>query len=190
MIWANTTQYIRKPKTPFMKQILATIAIAATTLTACTTNNGQADAAAQLQAFKDSLKLAADTAGLAQFQAMKAQNELGNTVQYNDPALYAAAPAAVAAAPVRKSAPRAASTTRRSNTYQGGTASSTSTNAAKKKGWSKAAKGTAIGAGTGAVLGAVINKKNRVVGGVIGGVVGGGVGYGIGRGMDKKDGRY
>ena len=172
-----------------MKQILATIAIAATTLTACTSNNGQADAAAQLQAFKDSLKLSADTAGLAQFQAMKAANELGNTVQYNDPALYAAAPAAVAAAPVRKS-PARATTSRRSNTYQGGTASSTSSNAAKKKGWSKAAKGTVIGAGTGAVLGAVINKRNRVVGGVIGGVAGGAVGYGLGRGMDKRDGRY
>jgi hypothetical protein len=62
--------------------------------------------------------------------------------------------------------------------------------AIKKKGWSKAAKGTAIGAGAGAVLGAVINKKNRAVGAVIGGVIGGGGGYVIGRGMDKKDGRY
>jgi hypothetical protein len=60
---------------------------------------------------------------------------------------------------------------------------------AKKKGWSKAAKGTAIGAGVGAAAGALILKKNRVLGGVIGGVVGGGVGYGIGRSMDKKDGR-
>ena len=60
----------------------------------------------------------------------------------------------------------------------------------QKKGWSKAAKATAIGAGTGAVLGAVINKKNRAVGAVIGGVLGGGGGYVIGRGMDKKDGRY
>jgi len=71
---------------------------------------------------------------------------------------------------------------------------SESQNAAKtttaKKGWSKAAKGTAIGAGAGAVLGAVINKKNRAVGAVIGGVIGGGGGYVIGRGMDKKDGRY
>ena len=64
------------------------------------------------------------------------------------------------------------------------------TTTTKKKGWSKAAKGTAIGAGAGAVLGAVINKKNRAVGAVIGGVIGGGGGYVIGRGMDKKDGRY
>ena len=60
----------------------------------------------------------------------------------------------------------------------------------KKKGWSKAAKGTAIGAGAGAAAGALIVKNNRALGAVIGGVVGGGVGYGVGRSMDKKDGRY
>jgi len=67
--------------------------------------------------------------------------------------------------------------------------SAKTTTTTKKKGWSKAAKGTAIGAGAGAVLGAVINKRNRAVGAVIGGVIGGGGGYVIGRGMDKKDGR-
>lgn len=60
---------------------------------------------------------------------------------------------------------------------------------AKKKGWSKAAKGTAIGAGAGAAAGAILVKNNRALGAVIGGVVGGGVGYGVGRSMDKKDGR-
>ncbi len=67
--------------------------------------------------------------------------------------------------------------------------SAKTTTATRKKGWSKAAKGTAIGAGTGAVLGAVINKRNRAAGAVIGGVIGGGGGYVIGRKMDKKDGR-
>jgi len=62
--------------------------------------------------------------------------------------------------------------------------------ARKKKGWSKAAKGTAIGAGAGAAAGALLVKNNRALGAVIGGVVGGGVGYGVGRSMDKKDGRY
>jgi hypothetical protein len=60
---------------------------------------------------------------------------------------------------------------------------------AKKKGWSKAAKGTVIGAGAGAAAGAIIVKNNRALGAVIGGVLGGGVGYGVGRSMDKKDGR-
>ena len=63
------------------------------------------------------------------------------------------------------------------------------TTAKKKKGWSKAAKGTAIGAGAGAAAGAILVKNNRALGAVIGGVVGGGVGYGVGRSMDKKDGR-
>lgn len=60
---------------------------------------------------------------------------------------------------------------------------------AKKKGWSKAAKGAVIGGVAGAGAGALILKKNRALGAVIGGVVGGGVGYGVGRSMDKKDGR-
>lgn len=59
----------------------------------------------------------------------------------------------------------------------------------QKKGWSKAAKGTAIGAGVGAVAGAVIHKRNRAAGAAIGAVLGGGSGYVIGRSKDKKDGR-
>ncbi|MBY0479403.1 MAG: hypothetical protein K2Q24_17280 [Chitinophagaceae bacterium] len=69
-------------------------------------------------------------------------------------------------------------------------ASNTSTTAAKKKGWSKAAKGAVIGGVSGAVIGGVVSKRNRVAGVAIGTVLGGGVGYGIGRSMDKKDGRY
>ena len=48
----------------------------------------------------------------------------------------------------------------------------TSTVPAKEKGWSDAAKGTAIGAGSGAVLGAILSK-NKAKGAVIGGVIGG-----------------
>lgn len=62
------------------------------------------------------------------------------------------------------------------------------TQPAKKKGWSKAAKGTAIGAGSGAIVGAVVSKK-KGKGAIIGGVVGAGAGYIIGRNEDKKDGR-
>ena len=60
---------------------------------------------------------------------------------------------------------------------------------AKKKGWSKRAKGVAIGAGTGAAAGAIINGRNRGVGAVIGAVVGAAGGYIIGNEMDRKDGR-
>jgi hypothetical protein len=61
---------------------------------------------------------------------------------------------------------------------------------AKKKGWSKAAKGAVIGGVAGGVAGAVIAKNNRAAGAVVGTAVGAGVGYGVGRAKDKKDGRY
>lgn len=57
------------------------------------------------------------------------------------------------------------------------------------KGWSHAAKGTAVGAGTGAITGAILNKDNRGAGAIIGAVLGAGTGYVIGRATDKKTGR-
>lgn len=61
-------------------------------------------------------------------------------------------------------------------------------NTKQDKGWSKAAKGTAIGAGSGAVIGAVVSK-NKAKGAVIGAILGAGAGYAIGRNKDKKSGR-
>lgn len=127
----------------------------------------------------------ADTSGLSQFQAWKAQHELATAANYN--AQAAPAKTTHTAAPVHHT------TTNRSESTQPNSISSESANTAKaaeKRGWSKAAKGAAIGAGTGAVIGAVVNKKNRVAGGVIGGAAGAGVGYGVGRHIDKRDGRY
>ncbi len=66
-----------------------------------------------------------------------------------------------------------------------GTETTTQTEEPKKKGWSNAAKGTAIGAAGGAVAGAVISK-NKGVGAVVGGLIGAGGGYIIGRKKDKK----
>ncbi|RYG18582.1 MAG: hypothetical protein EOO07_08620, partial [Chitinophagaceae bacterium] len=60
--------------------------------------------------------------------------------------------------------------------------------ATKKKGWSSAAKGTAIGAGVGALSGVLIDKKDGR-GAIIGGLAGAGAGYVIGRDRDKKSGR-
>jgi len=60
--------------------------------------------------------------------------------------------------------------------------------AAKKKGWSDAAKGTVIGAGAGALGGVLIDKKDGR-GAIIGGLVGAGTGYLIGRDQDRKSGR-
>ena len=57
-----------------------------------------------------------------------------------------------------------------------------------KKGWSRKAKGAAIGGAAGAVTGAAVSKKNGK-GAVIGGAVGAGAGYLYGRHKDKKKGR-
>jgi hypothetical protein len=69
--------------------------------------------------------------------------------------------------------------------------SASNTTVVKKKGWSSAAKGTAIGAASGAVLGAVLSRDHhRVQGAVIGGAAGAAGGYLYGRHRDKKNGRY
>lgn len=59
----------------------------------------------------------------------------------------------------------------------------------KKKGWSDAAKGTAIGAGVGAGMGILIDKDKRGRGAAIGALIGGGGGYLIGRKKDRESGR-
>lgn len=102
-----------------------------------------------------------DTTGLAQFQAWKAQHELADVNTYQPPVEYAEAPKKAYAAKTTQR--RTESTTHRTATNASGSMSSESGNTAKapvKKGWSKAAKGAAIGGGSGAVIGAVIKKKN------------------------------
>ncbi len=61
----------------------------------------------------------------------------------------------------------------------------TTTQTEKKKGWSSAAKGAAIGAGAGAIGGAIIAKK-KGLGAIVGGVVGAAGGYIIGKDIDKR----
>lgn len=155
-----------------MKRIFYTLGftfITAFLITACSSKTKSAAENATALSY-------ADTVGLSEFQSWKAHNERVAAIDAYKKSVEAATPA------VKK----------RSTRQRGSMVSSSENQAkvAKKKGWSKAAKGTAIGAGSGAVLGAVINKRNRALGAVIGGVLGGGVGYGIGRSMDKKDGRY
>lgn len=198
-----------------MKKILLFTTFAfvmAFVFTACTSKpNLDAQAAAALQQQAATPKV--DTAGFAQFQAWKAQNELADVQEFNQPEQYTA-PVKTAKktyqAPVRKttkpraSASQASSSNNNSVNTNTNTSSSTSadtndsgtitsesgeTAKAEKKGISKAAKGAVIGGVVGAVGGAVINKDNRVAGAVIGGIIGAGGGYAIGRGMDRKDGR-
>ncbi|ANE51246.1 hypothetical protein SY85_12740 [Flavisolibacter tropicus] len=174
-----------------MKRILSIFSIAAV-MAACNSNQDKlAVESARLKAYQDSVRLAADTAGLSEYQAWKMQNELNNTA---DP--YATTAGAAAAAPVARSTTRSTSSRSYGSSGAGRSRGYSSGNGtvaqapARKKGWSKAAKGAVVGGVVGAGAGAIINKKNRGVGAVIGGVLGAGAGYGIGRGMDKKDGRY
>ena len=130
----------------------------------------------------DSLRLATDTAGLADYQAWKAQNELGAKQQQQQPQEKASA----------STTPKKAASGQTAATSQAPGESSTGsgTAAQEKKGWSKTAKGAVIGGVVGAGTGAVVNKKNRAAGAVVGGVIGAGAGAVIGHEMDKKDGRH
>lgn len=174
-----------------MKKLFAAVTIAAS-MVAC---NSKPEVKTEdiVKHVADSLKLSADTAGLAQFQMWKAQNEMANVSQYGVAAVPVATAAVSRTSGATKSSSSSSAARRSSNSRSSGTMTSSSSNtakAAKKKGWSKAAKGAVIGGVAGGAAGAIINKRNRVVGGVIGGVLGAGAGYGIGRHMDKKDGRY
>jgi hypothetical protein len=179
-----------------MKQLIPIFSLAFL-MTACVSNPNTSAPTSAAPQVQQAPTYNPDTIGLSQFQQWKAANELADIKEFKAPAAPVKKAKRVYSAPVAHTSNQPASTeTNTSSTVpndEEGTVSSESSNTAKapeKKGWSKAAKGTAIGVGTGAVAGAVIGKKNRVVGGVIGGVVGGAVGYGIGRHIDKKEGRY
>jgi hypothetical protein len=185
-----------------MKRILPFLSIAVV-LAACS-NNAKTNTDAVASVTEQAQALKVDTTGLAEFQNWKLQQQIAEIQTPAQPAVQYAAAAPVkkakktyrpAAKVVEQAPPAVSSPATESSTNNGEDVamSSESTNAAEapeKKGWSKAAKGAAIGGATGAAAGAVINKKNRAVGAVIGGVLGAGGGYVIGRGMDKKDGRY
>lgn len=152
-----------------MKNILAMIAIGATVLVSCGKSDKQValEKEQAIAKYKDSIKL--DSFKRAEIDAEKRR------VEERHQAELAAA--------------------RRSNatSYSAGSTVTTSsagvtTTQAKKKGWSDAAKGTAIGAGVGA-LGGILIDKNNARGAIIGGLAGAGAGYAIGRAEDRKSGR-
>lgn len=158
-------------KSSVMKRILPVLAIAVS-MAACNTTP-------DVKTMQNTNAIQpADTAGLAQFQAWKAQNELVNTTE--NTAQKPETRTIVKYYPVSSA---------RTSSSSGSRTSTSSGTASRKKGWSSAAKGAVIGGVAGAAGGAIINKKNRAVGGVLGGVIGAGVGYGIGRHIDKKNGR-
>jgi hypothetical protein len=164
------------PKLSVMKRMIPVFAIAVA-MTACNTTPDNTMTQKAIQP-------AVDTAGLAEFQAWKSQNELVNT-QQNAAMQQPQTREVIKYYPV-SSARRSSSSSGSRTSSSSGTASTTT----RKKGWSSAAKGAVIGGVAGAAGGAVINKKNRAVGAVIGGVIGAAGGYGVGRSIDKKNGRY
>jgi len=158
-----------------MKKMMIPVFAIAVAMTACNTTPDTSTTQKAIQP-------AVDTAGLAEFQSWKAQNELVSTQQ--NAAMQPQTREVVKYYPV-SSARRSSSSGVSRSSSGSGTATTT-----KKKGWSSAAKGAVIGGVAGAAGGAIINKKNRALGGVVGGVLGAGAGYGIGRTIDKKNGRY
>jgi hypothetical protein len=199
-----------------MKKFLLFLSFAsviAFVFTACTSTPKTDELAAAALKEQAAAIVNPDTIGLSQFQAWKAQNELADTEDFNNPEQEAApvktakksykAPVKAAArkvvyvptpAPQKAPVPTTTSnTSNESDNVGSGTSETAGTAEAPapeaKKGISKSVKGAVIGGVVGAVGGAVINKNNRVAGAVIGGVIGAAGGYGIGRGMDKKDGR-
>lgn len=153
-----------------MKKILMIAAFGATVLASCGKSEKQVALEKQqaLTAYRDSIRL--DSFKRAEVEAEKRK------VEEQHQAELAAA---------RRSAARSYSSTNTVTTSSGGV---TNTQANKKKGWSAAAKGTAIGAGVGALGGVLIDKKDGR-GAIIGGLAGAGAGYVIGRAEDRKSGR-
>ena len=193
-----------------MKQLLPFFSFALF-LTACNTGEPkQAEVAAKQETTAPVL----DTAGLASYQAWKAQKELMEVKQAeaaeetSKPVTYkiaeqrtyayapktqkrtSPAPEASSSAPVTKENTETSNSTADSGSGTTGTGSTEGTaKAEEKKGMSKATKGAVIGGVAGAAAGAVLVKKNRAAGAVIGGVVGAIGGHVIGKKMDQKDGR-
>lgn len=164
----------------FMKRMIPFVVIAAILLAACNTNTRT----------RAEVASSADTTGLAEFRAWKQQQEFLNQMAAYQ--MAAGTASAVNQPAYSQSSARRSTASRSTASSKRTVYSSESSNAAmaKKKGWSKAAKGAVIGGVAGGVAGAVIHKRNRAVGGVVGAVLGAGGGYAIGRGMDKRDGRY
>lgn len=150
-----------------MKKIIAIVALA-TVLASCS-NSAKENALAKEQTvkvIKDSLRL--DSFKKADIAKQKADVEAKHQAEL---------------AAVRRS-----NTTHYSSSGSTTTSSAGTSTATKKKGWSSAAKGTAIGAGVGALGGILIDKKDGR-GAIIGGLAGAGAGYAIGRAEDRKSGR-
>ncbi|MGZ3845434.1 MAG: YMGG-like glycine zipper-containing protein [Flavisolibacter sp.] len=134
--------------------------------------------------------VSADTTGLAAFQAMKAENELGAKPADGKQSEKSSVTTVKKSTSSGSSSSNSTSTHDASGTSTHNSSGTSTAQGSQKKGWSKTAKGAVIGGVVGAGTGAVIDKKHRGAGAVIGGVLGAGTGAVIGNDMDKKDGRH
>ena len=147
-----------------MKRI-AIVFVLAATFTACNSDSKIND-----QVKEQALKQVRDSIRLDSFQRAEARN------------------IEIAQEKEQLSLQNSKSSSNSERTYVKGVSETYTNTQPQKKGWSKAAKGAAIGAGAGAVTGVIVDKKDGR-GAVVGGLVGAGAGYVIGRSQDKKDGR-
>lgn len=154
------------------------LAIAAT-VAACN-DNSQTSAQLKAEAYKqirDSLKL--DSFQRAEAKELEIAEEKQRILALQQ------------AQPVRERIVYASNSAPRRRTYVKGVSETytySQPQPVRKKGWSHAAKGAAIGAGAGAVTGILVDKKDAR-GAIIGGVIGAGTGYVIGRAKDRRTGR-
>src|SRR5215217_4148166 len=110
-----------------MKRILSIFSIAAV-MAACNSDQDKIMAeSAKLKQYQDSVRLAADTAGLADFQSWKMQNELNNQdLDAQTAAVATAAPVTRSYAPARRAtSSRSYSSTRSSGSSGSGSVAST-----------------------------------------------------------------
>jgi hypothetical protein len=169
--------HYKQTKLIIMKKFIA-ICFVALAMSSCA---NKAEEQAKIEAAKQAAIIAVkDSIRLDSFRREDAAKKEKLAQQAEEKAQQAEEKRVMMLAEERRAAAAPAVTSNSNNT--------TTTTTTKKKGWSQAAKGTAIGAGAGALGGVLIDKKNGR-GALIGGAVGAGAGYLIGRGQDKKSGR-
>ncbi|MEO6254115.1 MAG: glycine zipper domain-containing protein [Ferruginibacter sp.] len=160
-----------------MKKIFSILALV-TTLAACKTKVNTAD---------NKNMVLVDTTSLSKYNLLvNVGNDKFVAIERPVEPLYVEP---VNSTPVKKASISKRNNNSSNTVYSSGTSTVSNASYPQDKGWSHAAKGTAVGGGSGAILGAIVNKNNRLGGAIVGSVIGAGTGYLIGRSKDRKSGR-
>lgn len=171
-----------------MKNLILTITIAALGFTACKSNDDQTKNIGR----EGLVQSSNDTTGFAAFKEEQAQKlQAADRMRADSLQILKDSIKEIHKDIAEDNATESKRSNESSSRTVASSSSSESTHSTstvkKKKGMSKAAKGTIIGAGAGALTGALVTKHKRGVGALIGAAVGGGTGYVIGHSQDKKD---